>query len=71
MVPPSPALGSTASNCPNLPPWMGFGDISGRTMVRGIMRKTNLQEQLNGSAWTRLAAAFPSYFTGDRLTPPW
>jgi hypothetical protein len=55
----------------NLPPWMGFGAMPGRTMVKGIMRKTHPQEHLNASAWTRLSAAFPSYFTGARLTPPW
>ena len=55
----------------NLPPWMGFDGMAGRTLVKGIMRKTGLQEHLNGAAWERLTAAFPNYFTGDRLTPPW
>ena len=55
----------------NLPPWMGFGEMPGRTMVKGVMRKTQLQQHLNASAWTRLSAAFPDYFTGSLLTPPW
>jgi len=54
-----------------LPPWMGFGDMPGRTIVKGIMRKTNLQDRLNGAAWSRLSTAFPAYFTGKLLTPPW
>ena len=55
----------------NLPPWMGFGDMPGRTIVKGIMRKTHPQDRLNGVAWARLTTAFPAYFTGQSLTPPW
>ena len=55
----------------NLPPWMGFGTMPGRAVVKGIMRKTHPQERLNGLAWARLTDAFPAYFTGQALTPPW
>ena len=55
----------------SLPPWMGFGDLKGRAVVKGLMRKTPIQQHLNEAAWARLTAAFPAYFSGTKLTPPW
>jgi hypothetical protein len=54
-----------------LPPWMGFGKRAGRAVVRGVMRKTPLQEKLNETEWARQHAAFPGYFSVSLLTPLW
>ena len=54
-----------------LPPWMGFGDQKGHAVVKGVMRKAALQENVNEAALVRLRKAFPGYFSGDKLTPPW
>jgi hypothetical protein len=50
---------------------MGFGKRAGRAVVRGVMRKTPLQEKLNETAWARQHAAFPGYFSVSLLTPLW
>jgi hypothetical protein len=54
-----------------LPPWMGFSGLQGRAVVKGAMVKTEPQTHLNQVTWDRLTAAFPSYFSGTELTPPW
>jgi hypothetical protein len=55
----------------SLPPWMGFGDLKGTAVVKGVMQKAALQDPLNPVAKERLTTAFPAYFTGTELTPPW
>lgn len=55
----------------SLPPWMGFAGLKGSAVVKGVMHKTKPQDHLNQVAWQRLTAAFPGYFSGTKLTPPW
>ena len=55
----------------NLPPWAGFGEQKGRAVVKGVMRKANRRDPVNDIALNRLRAAFPNYFSGAELTPPW
>ena len=50
-------------------PWMGFGPVQGRSIVRGVMNKAPLNEPLNPTAWGRLKSSFPQYFHGNELAP--
>ena len=55
----------------SLPPWAGFGERKGSAVVKGIMRKASMHDAVNDVALTRLRAAFPGYFSGMKLSPPW
>jgi len=55
----------------SLPPWAGFGERKGRAVVKGVMRKASMHDPVNEIALIRLRAAFPRYFSGTKLTPPW
>jgi len=68
---PAPCSGVYSFELSKLPPWMGFDELAGGAVVRGVMHKTSVQDHLNMAAWQQLRATFPSYFTGDVLTPPW
>jgi hypothetical protein len=54
-----------------LPPWMGFGDRTGRTTVRGLIHKAAIDQPSNLSAWARLQGFFPDYFEDGRLRDDW
>jgi hypothetical protein len=43
-----------------LPPWMGFGELTGRTVTRGRITRGAPKEQLDRVAWQRLATLFPN-----------
>jgi hypothetical protein len=43
-----------------LPPWMGFGELTGRTVTRGRITRGAPNEQLDRVAWQRLATQFPN-----------
>ena len=45
--------------------WMAFGDVTGKSIVRGVMQKAPLNHQLNPTAWGRLKQTYPHYFDGD------
>ncbi len=49
--------------------WMAFGDVTGKSIVRGVMQKAPLNHQLNPTAWARLKQTYPHYFDGDRILP--
>lgn len=55
----------------DVPSWMGFGDLRGICLTRGIMSKTPMNRALNPLAWQRLRATFPARFDGDELRPAW
>ncbi len=48
-------------------------DIPARnsTFVSGMMQKTAMDEKLNPIAWSRVKAASPSFFKGERVAPNW
>jgi hypothetical protein len=54
-----------------LPPWMGFGGLTGATRVSGIMHKSSVADRVNRGAWDRLQTLFPSFFDGDTIHPDW
>ena len=43
-----------------LPPWMGFGVVTGRTVTRGRITRGAPNERLDTLAWQRLATLFPN-----------
>jgi hypothetical protein len=53
------------------PPWMGFGDMKGRSITQGVMVKTPMQERINPTGWARLQALFPEHFDGENIVPKW
>jgi hypothetical protein len=42
-----------------LPPWMGFGELVGRTVTRGRITRGAPDKRLDTVAWQRLATLFP------------
>jgi hypothetical protein len=44
---------------------------TGKHSVVGLMEKAAMDQKLNPVAWDQMKAAYPHYFTGDRMTPPW
>lgn len=42
-----------------LVPWMGFGNLTGKTVTRGLISRAQPAHQLDAAAWERLAALFP------------
>ena len=48
-----------------LPPWLGFGEITGRTVTRGRITRGAPAQKLDASAWQRLAELFP-----DQISNP-
>jgi hypothetical protein len=63
--------GAYSFELPLLPPWMGFGDRTGRTLVRGLMQKARIDERFNPVAWDRLAEVFPHYFSTGAIRFKW
>jgi len=55
----------------SLPGWMGFGELQGTCLTRGIMRKAPMHERTNPIAWDRLKALFPERFDGEAVKPAW
>ena len=53
------------------PPWLGFGDRPAKFMVKGLMVKAAMQEQLNPRGWADLKRVYPHYFIGDLIQPRW
>jgi hypothetical protein len=53
------------------PAWMGMGERGGRCVVKGIMVKAAMNNQLNPTGWARLQALFPGRFDGDDIRPLW
>ena len=53
------------------PAWMGFGDMPGRSITRGIMTKAAMDEKLNPLAWDRMQKLFPDCFDGKKVKPRW
>ena len=53
------------------PPWMGFGDQVGRSITRGVMVKTDMNEKRNPVAWERMKSLYPDCFDGDEVRPRW
>lgn len=41
------------------------------TSVKGVMRKTRVDDRFNPIAWDRLQGFYPDFFTGDRIDPVW
>jgi hypothetical protein len=54
-----------------LPPWMGFGAMTGATRVTGVMHKATAKDRVNHAAWDRLSALFPDFFDGDGVRANW
>jgi hypothetical protein len=52
-------------------PWMGFGEMEGRSLVRGRMDKVPVDEAVNPIAWRRLQELLPHAFSGESLKPRW
>jgi hypothetical protein len=67
----APASGSYEFGLNVLPPWMGFGELDGRTTVRGILHKTGMDHHINSTAWSQLQKSFPDYFENGRLRRGW
>lgn len=53
------------------PPWLGFGDLPTRFMVKGLMVKADLDRPLNPRGWSDLQRLFPHYFVGGAIRPRW
>jgi hypothetical protein len=51
-----------------LPPWMGFGNIVGRTVTRGRIARGAPGERLDSVAWQRLAKLFPDEIENPSAT---
>ena len=55
----------------DLPPWMGFGDMKGTCITRGVMRKAEMNAIINPIAWRRLEQEFPERFENGEVRPAW
>ena len=53
------------------PPWMGFANMPGHCITRGIMVKAPMHHRLNPTAWDRMKSMFPECFDGDEVRPRW
>jgi hypothetical protein len=66
-----PASGFFSINYDSLPPWMGFGERYGATLVKGVLHKAGPGDRPNAAAWRRLKALHPDAFQGERLKTVW
>jgi hypothetical protein len=48
-----------------------LGSATPTFAINGLMRKTATDEKLNPIAWSRMKAAYPAMFKGDRIDPVW
>ena len=44
---------------------------TGKVFVNGLMHKAAPDDRVNPIAWSRIKAAFPAFFDGERLAPAW
>ncbi len=44
---------------------------TGKVFVNGLMHKAAPDDRVNPIAWSRIKAAFPAFFDGERLAPDW
>jgi hypothetical protein len=58
----APASGSYSFTMNGLMPWMGMGERTGKTVVRGVVHKARTDEPTNPGAWQRLAKLYPTFF---------
>lgn len=53
------------------PPWLGFGEVAAKFMVKGLMVKTPLMPPLNPRGWQDLQLVYPQYFEDGQIRPRW
>ena len=54
-----PVQGTYSFLLKGLVPWMGFGNLAGQTVTRGLISRAPPGHQLDAAAWQRLATLFP------------
>ncbi len=54
-----PCQGSYRFTLSGIPPWMGFGDLSGRTVTRGVITKARPGSRIDPSGLDLLSRLFP------------